>query len=71
MAVIRATRTPDGGPPSRGGPVPSVRYAANPTWPGITGPFDARCWGCTWAMHNGVYQVKYVSAMCAVHSRAS
>lgn len=68
---LQATRTPAGGRAS-GGPPPAVRYAAQPIWPGITTGYNALCL-CTWAMFQGVYQVKYASAMCAVagHARSS
>lgn len=36
-------------------------------WPGITWGFDARCTTCTWAMLNGVYQVKVREALCPNH----
>lgn len=72
MARIRATRVPAGSPPRTGtGPPPAIRYAANPAWPGITEPHDARCWACTWGVKDGTYQVKYLSAACGVHRRAS
>jgi len=66
MAAIPATHVPAGAP-AAGGPPPAIRYATQTAWPGITGPLDARCWACTWAMRDGVYQVKYVSDACAVH----
>ena len=64
--MIRATRTPEtrGGLPH--GP-PIVRYDTSAPWPGISDPFDARCWGCTWAYNAGTYQVKYRHTGCAVH----
>lgn len=36
-------------------------------WPGITRGFDANCDGCTWAMKDGVYQVKLRSQFCPNH----
>lgn len=35
-------------------------------WPGITAGHDARC-ECTWAAHEGTYQVKMRNTACVVH----
>lgn len=40
-----------------------VAASANPPWPGFTAGNDARCL-CTWALKNGVYQVKHAHADC-------
>lgn len=72
MALIRGTRAAhDGRPQHGGGPPPTARYATAPMWPGITGPFDSRCWGCTWGTREGVYQVKVRHADCPVHRSAT
>lgn len=65
---IKATRTPGGMPPARGGPPPAVRYAANPMWPGLA-TRTALC-SCTRAMKDGVYQVKFRDVMCEEHRGA-
>lgn len=41
--------------------------ACGDLWPGITTGFDARCWGCTWAPLDGVYQVKVRCYDCPNH----
>lgn len=39
-------------------------------WPGITTGFDGNCHGCTWALKDGVYQVKVRSVFCENHGGA-
>lgn len=71
MALIQGRRVSSGGAPRTGGPPPVARYAAQAMWPGITAGYAARCWGCTWAMRNGVYEVKFRHSMCWVHRRTA
>lgn len=58
---------PDAPPPARRPPEASSPPSATRRRPhGRASGWDARCWGCTWAVKDGVYQVKHLSAMCTV-----
>jgi len=60
--TIRATHAPAGASGKRMGP-PAVRYDTAAPWPGIT-TGRMECYLCTWAVRDGVYQVKYLNAAC-------
>lgn len=58
--------------PVYGKPVRSkwLSYESPTPWTGITEGLDARCAECTWAWHQGIYQIKYASRACIIREHA-